>query len=520
MMNVAVAAVLVALLFFLYWRQSSSAPTNADGASNALQAWDMLHGNLLLHGWTLSDVSFYTTELPQYMLIEAVFGLGPWVVHVAAAMTYTLLVILAALLAKGRAGGLEGLTRALLAAGLIVAPQLSATSTLLLGPDHTGTAVPLLVAWLIIDVAPRRWYVPVAVCLILGWTLVADSLVLITGIAPVAVACAIRASLGWRSRRASAGFELSLAAAAAAAAGLGWIISRGIRAIGGYVVSPVPTGIVSAGQLPHTAWVTARAALEVFGANIFSAGHGIAFAFVALHVVGAALVVVAMAAAMARSLRTPDLVIPVLALAIVFNLAAYMTSRRGLDIAATREIAAVMPFGAALAGRILAGRILAAPVLAARPPAGPVLRLRLVPVLALVACGYLAALGYAAALPPAPAANEPLAAWLAAHHLSDGLAGYWQANSTTLDTRGRIQVSSVQVSNGRLVPGNWETVAAAYDPARHDGQFVAVKDATVTPNVLAAAATTFGPPVRTYHAAGYTIFVWNRNLLSRLAPAP
>ena len=30
----------------------------------------MLHGNLLLHGWTLSDTSFNTTELPQYMLLE------------------------------------------------------------------------------------------------------------------------------------------------------------------------------------------------------------------------------------------------------------------------------------------------------------------------------------------------------------------------------------------------------------------------------------------------------------------
>ncbi|MFI5068426.1 MAG: hypothetical protein ACHP9Z_31215, partial [Streptosporangiales bacterium] len=40
---------------------------NSDGAGQALQAWDMLHGNLLLRGWSLSDVSFYTTELPEYM---------------------------------------------------------------------------------------------------------------------------------------------------------------------------------------------------------------------------------------------------------------------------------------------------------------------------------------------------------------------------------------------------------------------------------------------------------------------
>src|SRR4051794_15940546 len=49
-------------LFVGYLRMSRSRAVNADGASNALQAWDMLHGNPLLHGWTVSDVSFYPTE--------------------------------------------------------------------------------------------------------------------------------------------------------------------------------------------------------------------------------------------------------------------------------------------------------------------------------------------------------------------------------------------------------------------------------------------------------------------------
>lgn len=55
-------------------------------------------------------------------------------------MTYTLLVLLAALLAKGRVQGGAGWARALLAAGLTLSPQLGATSILLLSPDHTGTA--------------------------------------------------------------------------------------------------------------------------------------------------------------------------------------------------------------------------------------------------------------------------------------------------------------------------------------------------------------------------------------------
>ena len=74
------AALAAAVLFFCYWRQSQAVPLSSDGSSNVLQAWAMLHGNLLLHNWWVSDVSFYTTELPQYTLIEALTGLGPWVV--------------------------------------------------------------------------------------------------------------------------------------------------------------------------------------------------------------------------------------------------------------------------------------------------------------------------------------------------------------------------------------------------------------------------------------------------------
>jgi hypothetical protein len=196
--RVATVGVAVAALFLLYWRQSRLAPVTSDGASNALQAWAMLHGNLLLHGWQLSDVSFYATELPQYMLIEAVGGLGPWVVHLAAAMTYTLIVVLSAFLARGRARGPEGLTRALLADGVILAPQLGATSTLLTAPDHTGTAVPLLLAWLAIDQNPRgtgwrrHWLVPAVVCILLTLATVSDELALIVGIVPLVVACGLR----------------------------------------------------------------------------------------------------------------------------------------------------------------------------------------------------------------------------------------------------------------------------------------------------------------------------------------
>src|SRR6201987_456141 len=113
----------VALFFCYRWLSETEAVTS-DGAANALQAWAMLHGDPLLRGWTVGDVSFYTTELPEYMGVELIRGLGPDVGHVAAAFTYTLLVLLAGLLAKGRAKGREALVRVLIAGGITIAPQL------------------------------------------------------------------------------------------------------------------------------------------------------------------------------------------------------------------------------------------------------------------------------------------------------------------------------------------------------------------------------------------------------------
>ena len=97
-------------------------------------------------------MSFYTTELPQYALLELARGLTADVIHVAGAMTYTLLVLTAALLARGRSKGTEGVTRALVVAGIMLAPSLGpATQTLVLSPDHTGTTIPILLVFLLID---------------------------------------------------------------------------------------------------------------------------------------------------------------------------------------------------------------------------------------------------------------------------------------------------------------------------------------------------------------------------------
>ena len=229
----------------------------------------------------------------------------------------------------------------------------------------------------------------------------------------------------------------------------------------------------------------------------------------ALHLAGAIVAACALGVGIARIFRFGELIVPVFAVAIVLNLGAYMSSTHAQDLLGAREMAEVLPLGAVLAGRVLGDRI-AAWIRAAKG--------WFVPVLAVLAAGYLATLGYGAAQASVPAVNEPLASWLVAHRLTDGLATYWQANSTTVDSHGQVRLSAVvQNPSDRLVPYQWETDDANYDPALHYANFVVADGPSALPGMQLSAELTFGRPQRIYHADGYTILVWDTNLLAKLA---
>jgi hypothetical protein len=199
----------------------------------------------------------------------------------------------------------------------------------------------------------------------------------------------------------------------------------------------------------------------------------------------------------------------VFAVAIALNLVAYMISTHAQHLLGAREVAAVLPLGAVLAGRLLGERVLSLARAA---------RSWFLPVLAVLAAGYLAALGYDAAQASVPPENQSLAAWLVAHRLTDGLAGYWQANSTTVDSHRQVVVSAVTDGHhGKLVPYQWETDDANYDPAGHYADFVVADGFGALPGMQTRAELTFGRPARIYHADGYTVMVWHTNLLDRLA---
>jgi hypothetical protein len=531
----AAAAVLaVALLFLAYLQVSGTYPENSDESNDLLMAWDMLHGNVLLHGWYLSDVSFITTELPQYLLLERLFGLHTGTAHIAAAMTYTLVVVLAVLLARGSVAGnrvgqgqtsrREAAARMLLTAGLMFAPQLGVgVFVLLLSLGHIGTAVPLLLIWLAIDRLTPRWPVPVAVGLLLTWVLVADPLVLVVGIIPLVAVCAMRVARelslarrwegrepGWaRASLRARWYELALAVAAILAAGLASVISRLLRASGGFLLHPVPYQLAPVHTWPKHAWVTGEGLLALFGAK--PQGPAAVLAFALLHLAGVTLVAWAMMRVARHFLSWPDMISQILLVAMVINVVLYVPSTLAdaTDLNA-REFAVVLPFGAVLAGRTLTP-VLRAGLLRWRRPVPAAL------LAGALLAGYGASLGYAAAQPSVPAANARLAAFLAAHHLTSGIGGYWESSVVTVGSDGAVTIRAVLP--GTLQPDLWEAKGSWYDSAPNRATFLVTDSAPgffnhwqPSPAALAA----LGRPARTYHVGPYTVYVWNKNLLAGL----
>jgi hypothetical protein len=509
-------AVFAAALFAVYLRLSRTSPENSDQANILLAASDMLHGNLLLHGWYLTDVSFYTTEEPQYALLEIFFGVHANTAHIAAAMTYTLAVLLAVLVARGGFTSRAALIRLLITAGILLAPQLGiGVAALLLAVGHIGTAVPILLIWLLLDRAPQRWWVPVLTALGLAWVLIADQLVLIVGIVPLAVVCTLRvleAAVRDRSLPrafATRRYDLSLIAAAVAAAGLAWVAERALRALGGYIQSPIRFSFASryTWATLHVLWAVPR----IYGADYRGLAGGPYYTAL-LHMVSLALVGLALLLVAWRFFAGAALVDQVLAVAIVLNLALFVTTGAGSQ--GPHEIAVVAPFGAALAARMLAGSQ------ASRTPGQSVLarRTRAVAYGAglAVLLGYLAGLAHEVVRPAAPPDGSQVAAWLEAHHLRYGLGGYWESSIVTVDTNGQVKVRAL-VKN-TMGPYLWLAKPSWYDPAAQQASFVVLDS---TPSYLyweprAVIAKVFGRPAHAYNVGPFTVLVWDKNLLSSL----
>jgi hypothetical protein len=554
----AIAAALFGL-FWCYLLQSRTQGADSDSADMVLQGWDMVqHGNLLLRGWVMADVSFYTFEIPVDGLVAAVYGLRTDAIHVAAAIEYALLVLFAALVAAGAArnrrhGRREAWIRGLIAAGIMVAPGTWQGSAVLLGgPDHTAVGVPVLITLLVVDrLVPRRWLPAVATLLLtfvlLVWAQLDDLVATLSGAIPLALVCGAsvaafliaagvrrlvgvvrrlrgrpaRASRPPRDDAQSPAYNAALAVLAAGSFGVTELLIKAINDAGGFYLRAIP----AQAQVSHWSTVPAQVhalgenLLILFGANFWRLPQPQA-AFAYLHLVCAAVALLGLLIAIARW-RWSDRVTRALVVGVLVMLAAGAASPLMIPSGGTHEIAVVLPLGAVLGGRVV-GPWVAARARAGRfARAGQATRVAAGCALAAAGLGLLSCLGYAAAQPASQPRDAALADWLVAHNLTSGLSGYWNANITTLITGGKVHLAPV--NSGGKYGYLWVAKEAWFNPDISYANFIVTttKRAGDSDITLKQALVWYTKPAQIYQFDQYSILVYDRNILqSVIQPVP
>jgi hypothetical protein len=488
-------------LFAFYLRISYSGYVTSDGANNALQAWDMLHGHLRLHGWIIGDATYYTFELPLIAITEIFTGLRALADHVASALTYLIVTVGAIAVALTGSRGPARVARAAVVVAVMTAMvHVEPSATYLLGaPDHTGTVVFLLACCLLIDRAPGRRFTAPLLCVILCLGQMGDATVLYVDVPAVIVVCGYRALAARRIRTGDAASVL--------AAIVSVPLESAVRAVmlhfGAYQMVAPKTGISSPGQWGHNAALAWHAIRVLFG---LETGSGDSLTRNAGYVL-AVVCLVAAATGLVRVIwtwRTASRAEQLLCTAVVVNVLAYVISTMPIPTN-FYEIVGVLPCGAVLAARAWVPRRIAVPWRAGT---------------AIAAAGAAALLPLTTGIsrPPFGERDASFGAWAEAHGLTYGLAGYWNSSVGTVDTGNRVQVRAVYEQNGMITQYDWETNTYWYDPSRHDATFMLFSPPD--DGLRQAAEQDFGKPVTIDHIPDWTIWIYHKNLLAYVAAPP
>jgi hypothetical protein len=510
-------------LFAFFLRISFGGRINSDGANSVLQGWDLIHGHVLMHGWHLGDATFYAFELPLNGIVQLILGLGETATHVASALVYLIVAAVAVILAVMGSGGAARAARCAVVIAVLAAPLLYLPNVwmLLEEPDHPGTSLFILGSFLLIELTTRprtekgaagsspeqassswRWTAPLLVVILVAGQL-SDLTVRYVAVPAIVLVCGYRVLAARKLRSA----DLAFAAAAVVSVPLESALRAVFVHFGGFVMVLPKSQLSSPRLWPAHASVTWLDVRILFGAvtgpDIKLGLLGTAFGWACL---------VAALAGLARVIwtwRTATRAEQLLGVAIVVNVAVYAISIMPLPNVGSHEVVAALPCGAILGARALV-------------PARITGQLRSFAAVAVTGLAALLPLTTAATRPALPPATAPLSAWLAAHNLTYGVGGYWDASVVTLQSGGRVRIRAVDLHPHVNKPGwninipGWETNALWYNPKQYDATFAVADIAGRYPP--GAFEQFFGKPTASYRVAGWMVLVYKHNLLRQLLP--
>ncbi len=518
--TVARAAVLVlglTGLLVLGWvtaRVARVYPVSSDDATGVLEAASVLEGNPLLSGWTVSNVSFVTTDLPFYVAGVAVRGLDPSLLRDVPSAVYVTAFGFAIILAVSGSRAV-----ALAAATVVVLLGLPAggfAEFVTKGYTRVGTSIGLFAGLIALgDAVGRKVSSPrlLLYTAALGLTLFSDTYLLIA-VAAVLIVCLAGAARRETYENLGLG---RIATSTCLAVLLGQAATWLVRVLGGYDAQPLPLKEYLSTTDPLRMVAANALALANYLPLLYrcdppTRGGWAAWAVWLGCLIGPILLTCALwwGRPTRRGRVRFDFVGDVLWVSMGLSVAAFLASGNEKDRGTLRYM---VPF--ALSGAVLTARVLSMRVRSVQHVCG---------ILGVLAAAYGVTVAWDLAKPPAADPAVDLARWLDEHDLRQGYGPYWDASIVTASGRGRVAVRQVrgrEVAPGRLAiePFRWMSNSAWYREA--PANFVVYRPNPgpkyhflINESVSAAC---FGRPRARYEVGPYVVLVWDHDLRSKLA---
>jgi len=518
--------VVVGLTAWLCFVSTRAYAPNADGATVVLEGSAIAHGNLLLHGWSLSLDSFWTVDALFYALGVALIGVQPLLMHLVPALIVALSIMGAVVLAGSGQSSRGRIFAAVFIGAALVVPGHTGAYFLLQGPWHVVTALYCLVAAALLAQGTFGWRFGLAV-LVLALGLSGDLQMLSLGVIPIVVAGLMAIA---RRRSFVAGVVPITAAISACAVAL--VVRAIALAIGTFRVheSHHTVGLVQLFRdIGHFAnWLSALFGIHLGPVSGPSIPPVFAF-FRAIVLVGVA---VAFAMALGEAgmgalrwfparisplfeaggqddidqspWRVDDLLLCMTLGAIgTFGLLTLSNNTRY-----ARYLDPVMIFSVALGARVL-GRVVSR-------CSDRIWQVALATFVLVWGFGAASAFLDARLTPPS-APTAQLEVYLKAHHLYSGVGDYWAASIVSVNTRERVTIRPVVANQSmQIVPDGRQAIIDWY----RDRSFAFLVYTTRPHGHVnrATAERTFGRSDRIARIGSYFVMTWPHRIV--LSPHP
>lgn len=493
----------IAIWVFLTIVSSHAVGGNSDGATVVLEGQSLAHGNVILHGWILSQDSFWTVDALFYGVAVLILGVHGYLLNLIPALIASLIVIVSAHIATSRNPGASRLVAyGIVLLGLMF-PVAAWAQFYLAGPYHLGTTLYCLCAFgLVTGEMTTKRAIGAFIFLVAG--ILGDLQTISLGVIPIALAGCVAIIRTWSVK--TGGARLAIA-------GTSTLAAFGVRKLfelaGAFTFAPARVPATFSQSLSNVL-PGLRLSSHLVGVGTGPYGPSpIPSVFSLAHVVELALIVgvfVAVCIQLLRGLvmqpsaedhRTWELD-DLLLIAILGSLSTYAYLAVTGSDAEGRYLSAGIIFAV-----VLTARVLARTKMANLPLRRSVEVLSTVVAIAIVIGGV-----YTATSSPPPQPETALISLLRSHHLHDGLGGYWSASITTVKSNDAIKVRPViSGPDGRIERYARQSLDSWY---ANTGANFLVYYANVNVDAItrASARATFGPARHVYSVGPYRVLVY------------